>query len=256
MHVRLIVFLLVAVAFAQTACGGGGGPNRAPESSAGQETATPDGAGTLTRDSSEGVTAERERAPGRSLPLAGAPSVVEERCRTAASRARFRVLCPTRFLAGTDPRAEQIFSRTRRSYQFELTFRGLRDVGMRHLLFGGQRGRFFLRALRRGTWIEPRAVGARRELQWLETCGSCPPGGGLQVVRLTRVGERKALVLRVGGSAGGIGGGPHGRHVIVIFNVGGNGYFASLHLGRLGLETRIATAAALGASFGGARMGK
>lgn len=123
--------------------------------------------------------------------------------------------------------------------------------GAAHALFGGQSSPFALDAGKPGQWIKPVVAGAVPALQWLETCGPCPPEGGLQILRRLRVGvgDRPALAIRVGGRRDGLGGGPHGGHVLVIFNLDGAGYFSSVHFDKLPLDDRLALATAFARTF-------
>lgn len=173
---------------------------------------------------------------------------VTARCRQAGRKATFPLLCPRSVPARSVP--GQILTDDGTAYQWELMAKPtFGRHGAAHALFGGQSSPFTLNAGRAREWVKPVAVSAIPALQWLETCASCPPEGGLQILRRVRVAGRPALALRVGGGRDGLGGGPHGNHVLLIFNLDGAGYFSSVHFDKLPLQDRLALAAAFARSL-------
>jgi hypothetical protein len=222
----LLAALIAGAGF--SACDANGSDRRPTEPSAPAATADPERVGTVRVDT---------------------PSArVTARCRQAGRKATFPLLCPRSVPARAAP--GQILTDDGTAYQWELMAKPMFGRrGAAHALFGGQASPFTLNAGRPREWVKPAAVGAIPALQWLETCPSCPPEGGLQVLRRLRVAGRPALALKVGGGRDGRGGGPHGGHVVLIFNIDGAGYFSSVHFDKLLLKDRLALATAFARSL-------
>lgn len=222
----LLAALAAAAGF--SACGADGSDRRPTEPSPPAAAADPERVGTVR--------------------VGSASARVTARCRQAGRKATFPLLCPRSVPARAVP--GQILADDGTAYQWELMAKPMFGRrGAAHALFGGQSSQFTLNAVRPREWVKPVAVGAIPALQWLETCASCPPEGGLQVLRRLRVAGRPALALRVGGGRDGLGGGPHGDHVLLIFNRDGAGYFSSVHFDKLPLKDRLALATALSRSL-------
>lgn len=149
---------------------------------------------------------------------------------------RFPIYCPVRLPQGVE--AEQNLAKGRTAYQWEIYFPtgiSARRYGVPHVLLGGQRAPFPLRAGPGGTWPPTGARGAVAELQW---------PARLAIAGRTSVGNRRALALRFPGP-GGLGGGPNAAHLGVVFNIAGRGYFVSVHFDRLPDRSRIQLASAV-----------
>jgi hypothetical protein len=186
-------------------------------------------------DGATGSAAPRFSSPG-GVRLGLVPGPVKRQCLRAGAQVDFPLRCPTRFIVHARyDRHSQRFPGSE-YYSFEVLFSGVRGVGAQHVIFGGQARRASVSAsLGQASSVR---LGLDRRLGF---------PARVQVVGTARVGLRPALVFDVPSRRTGVG--PNAGHAVVIWNFGAAAYFVSIHLERLPIARRVATAVELGASM-------
>lgn len=180
-----------------------------------------------------GARAGTQFSDAGSLPLTRAPARLVRLCHIAGAHTSFPRRCATRFLRGPriDAHSQQFPGSDQFSY--EALFSGVAGVGTPHLILGGQARPLGVTARRGSRTVASLRLDARLGLpKTVEVLGSA------------RVGSRPALVIRVSKRRPSRNSG----HVVVLWNAGSHGWLVSVHLERLSLARRAATAIAIARS--------